>query len=74
MDFTMASKVGELLKDGKAVEIIEKYVPGLSKNPLVKLARGMSLEDLLKMPQAKQAGLTPEMLTNVLNEINAARK
>ena len=73
MPFTMKSKAGELLKDKDAVEILEKYVPGISKNPMVTLAKGMSLEKLLAMPQAKKAGITEEMVTKVLDEINARK-
>lgn len=73
MPFTMDSKAGDLLKDKVAVEILEKYVPGIAKNPMVTLAKGMSLKSLLAMPQAKQAGLTEEMVKKVLAEINARK-
>lgn len=71
MAYTLTSKVGELLKDPGAVKIIEKYAPGVSKNPLIGLAKGMTLKALLAMPQARQAGVTEEMLLKVLAEINA---
>ena len=73
MPFTMDSKAGDLLKDKEAVKILEKYVPGIAKNPMVKLAKGKSLRSLLAMPQAKQAGLTEEMVKKVLAEINALK-
>ena len=73
MTFTMDSKAGELLKDKGAVEILEKYAPGISKNPMVKFAKRMTLKKLLAMPQAKQAGLTEEMVLKVLAEINALK-
>jgi hypothetical protein len=73
MPFSMDSKAGELLKDKDAVEILEKYVPGISKNPMVKLAKGMTLKKLLDMPQAKQFGITKEMVLKVLEEINARK-
>ena len=73
MPFTMDSKAGDLLKDKEAVKILEKYVPGIAKNPMVTLAKGMSLKKLLAMPQAKQAGLTEEMVKKVLAEINALK-
>jgi hypothetical protein len=66
MPFSMDSKAGELLKDKDAVEILEKYAPGISKNPMVKLAKGMTLKKLLDMPQAKQFGITKEMVLKVL--------
>ncbi|HPL70363.1 MAG TPA: hypothetical protein PLR56_09280 [Brevefilum sp.] len=74
MLYTLKSKAGELLKDKIAVEILEKYVPGITKNPLITLAKQMPLEKILAMPQAKQAGITEEMLTKLLDEINARKK
>jgi len=73
MDYTLLTKVGTLLKDPRAVEIIEKYVPGIAKNPMLMLAKGMTLKSILDFPQAKQAGLTKEMLENVLGEINKSK-
>ena len=73
MPFTMDSKAGDILKDKGAVEILEKYVPGIAQNPMVKLAKGMSLKKLLAMPQAKKAGVTEEMVLKVLAEINARK-
>jgi hypothetical protein len=74
MAYTMDTKVGEILKDTKAVEILEKYVPGVSKNPMLGLAKGMTLKAILAMPPAKEAGLTEEMVKKVLAEINALKK
>lgn len=73
MEFNLESKVGALLKDPRAVEILEKYVPGITKNPMIGLAKGMTLKTLLGMPQAKQAGITEEMVLKVLAEINARK-
>jgi hypothetical protein len=73
MAYTLETKVGEILKDTHAVEIMEKHVPGISKNPMLGLAGGMTLRSILAMPQAKQAGLTEEMVTKVLAEINARK-
>jgi len=74
MDYTLLTKVGTLLKDPKAVEIIEKYAPGLSKNPLIGLAKRKTLKAIMGMRQAKQAGLTEEMLERVLGEINTSKE
>jgi len=63
-----------IIKDPKAVKIIEKYAPGLSKNPLIGMAKGMTLKAILGFPQAKSAGLTKEMLENVLGEINEGKE
>jgi hypothetical protein len=73
MAYTLDTKVGEILKDSGAVETLEKYAPGVSKNPMLGLAKGMTLKSLLAMPQAKQAGVTEEMVLKVLAEINARK-
>jgi hypothetical protein len=73
MAYTLATKVGELLKDPKAVETLEKYVPGITKNPMIIFAKGMTLDKLIAMPQAKNAGITEEMVKNLLAEINAKK-
>lgn len=73
MAYTLETKVGEILKDTHAVEILEKHAPGVSKNPMLGLAKGMTLKAIIAMPQAKQAGLTEEMVTKVLAEINARK-
>ena len=73
MAYTLDTKVGEILKDSHAVEILERHAPGVSKNPMIGLAKGMTLKSLLAMPQAKQAGVTEEMVTKVLAEINARK-
>lgn len=73
MNYTMDTKVGQILDDTGAVKILEKYVPGISKNPMVGLAKGMTLKALLAMPQAKEAGITEEMVKKVLAEINARK-
>jgi len=73
MAYTLDTKVGDILKDTHALEILEKHVPGISKNPMIGMAKGFSLKQILSMPQAKDAGLTEAMVTKVLAEINARK-
>lgn len=73
MAYTLDTKVGEILKDAHAVEIFERHAPGVSRNPMIGLAKGMSLRTLVAMPQARQAGVTEEMVLKVLAEINARK-
>ncbi len=73
MAYTLDTKVGDILKDTHALEVLEKYAPGVSKNPMIGLAKGMTLKALLAMPQAKEAGITEEMVKKVLVEINARK-
>lgn len=70
MAYTLDTKVGELLKDPKAVEVAERYAPGISKNRLLGLVKGRTLRSLLAMPQARQAGVTEEAVLKILEEIN----
>jgi hypothetical protein len=74
MPYTLDTKVGDILKDTGAVKIFEKYAPGISKNPMIGLAKGMTLKSLIAMPQAKQAGITEDMVKKVLAEVNALKK
>jgi hypothetical protein len=69
MEYTLQSKLGDLLKDAVAVNVLEKYAPGITTNPLIGLAKGMTLDALLNLPQAKQHGITKEMALKVLAEI-----
>jgi hypothetical protein len=73
MAYTLDTKVGEILKDTHAVEVLERHVPGISKNPMLGLAGGMSLKSILAMPQAKEAGITEDMVNKVLAEINTRK-
>jgi len=73
MAYTLETKVGEILDDTNALEILEKHAPGVASNPLIGLAKGMTLKQILSMPQAKEAGLTEEMVEKVLAEINAKK-
>ena len=73
MAYTLETKVGEILKDLGAVEVFERYAPGISNNPMIGLAKGMTLKSLVAMPQARQAGVTEEMVVKVLAEINARK-
>lgn len=70
MKFTMDSKLGTLLDDPQAKKVLDQYAPGLSANPMIAMAKGMTLTMLLAMPQAKQYGITKEKVQSVLDEIN----
>ncbi len=70
MKFTMDTTLSTLLNEPKAKPVLEKYIPGIYKNQMVKMVKGFSLEKLLGMPQAAQFGLTKEKVQSVLDEIN----
>jgi len=73
MAYTVDTKVGDLLKDTHAVEVLEKHVPGISNNPMIGIASGMTIKSLLAMPQAQQYGVTEEKVKAILDEINKRR-
>jgi hypothetical protein len=70
MEVTLDTTLGTLLGDPQAKAVLDQYVPGISSNPLIAMAKGMSLKMLLAMPQAAQFGLTKETAEEILAEIN----
>lgn len=70
MAFTLDTPFGTLLDDPQAKPIIEKYIPGVTTNPMVAMIKGMTLSSILSMPQAAQFGITKEKAEAVLEEIN----
>jgi para-nitrobenzyl esterase len=70
MKVTLDTTLGTLLDDPKAKEVMEQQMPGISSNPMVAMARGMSLKMILSMPQAAQLGITEEKVNAILAEIN----
>ena len=70
MAFTLDSTLGDLLNDPQAKVVLDKYLPGISSNPMVAMAKGMSLNMLLSMPQAAQLGLTKDKAEAILAEVN----
>jgi hypothetical protein len=72
MQFTLDTTLGEILDNPQAKAILDKQLPGVSANPMIAMARGMSLNMVLAMPQAAQFGLTKEKAEALLVEINKA--
>ena len=70
MPFTLDTTLGTLLDDPQAKAVIDQYLPGVSANPMIAMARGFTLTMLLSMPQAAQFGITKEKVEAVLVEIN----
>ncbi len=51
--FSIDSKLGDLMKDPQAAAILEESLPGISKNPQLKMGFGMSLKFIAGLPQAE---------------------
>jgi hypothetical protein len=74
MAFTLDATFGTLIDTPQAKVILEKYLPGIGTNPIIAMARGMTLNMILTMPQAAQLGITKEKVEMVLAEINKVVK
>ena len=61
-------KVRELMKIPEAVELFERYLPGVTKHPKLKLAMGMTLRAISKHPQAK---ISNELVEKIDAELRA---
>jgi len=70
MELTLDTTLGTILDDPKAKAILDKHLPGVSSNPLVGMAKGMTLNMILSLPQAAELGLTKEKVEKLLVEIN----
>jgi hypothetical protein len=73
MAYTLDAKVGDPLKDTQAVDILGKHVAGISKNPMIGMAQGMSIQSLLQVPQAREYGVTEDKVQQVLADINGKK-
>ena len=70
MKVTLDTTIGTLLDDPQAKAVLDKQMPGISSNPMIAMAKGMSLNMILSMPQAAQLGITKEKVNAILAEIN----
>ncbi len=66
MAITLESTLKEVLDNTEAAAILDKYSPGFSKNPLLKLGMGMTLRKCVSFPQAK---LTEEQIKALEEEL-----
>lgn len=70
MAITLDTTLGEILDNPQAKAVLDQQLPGVSTNPMIAMARGMTLNMILAMPQAAQLGLTKEKAEAILAEIN----
>lgn len=67
MALSINSTVGELIKNPQAVQILESYLPGASRHPMLPMAMGMTLRQVAYEPEAQG-------LYKYLNEIDEKLK
>ncbi len=53
MAISMDTTVGDVLANAEMVAIMDEIMPGTSKNPMIKMAKGFSLGKVAKTPAAK---------------------
>ena len=70
MPITLDTTLGTVLDNPKAKAVLDQHLPGVSTNPMIMMARNMTLNQLLALPQAAQFGLTREKAESILAEIN----
>lgn len=70
MAVTLDTTLGQIISDPQAKAVLDQYLPGASSNPMIEMAKGMSLRMVLSMPQAAQFGLTQAKAEEILAEIN----
>lgn len=64
---TINSTVGDALKNEKAVAIVEAQVPGITKNPAIKMFQRLPLEKLTRM---EKLNMPMEKLEELLKQVN----
>jgi len=70
MAFTLDSTLGSIIDDPRAKAVLDQVMPGASTNPMVGMARGMSLNMIMNMPQASQMGFTREKAEALILQLN----
>jgi hypothetical protein len=70
MTLSKESKLGDIMKDPRFVDIFEKHCPGLSTHPMINMAKTLSIKYLLAAPQAKGMGFTKDKVEAMIDEIN----
>jgi len=58
------------LDNPQAAAVLNQYAPGAATHPMVAMAKDMTLNMIVSMPQAAQMGLTRDKVEGMLVEIN----
>ena len=66
--YSIDSKVKDLFRNEEAKKVMEKYFPGSTTNPQMKLCYGMTYRKVLAFPEV---GSTPELLDKINQEFQA---
>ncbi|MBN2084530.1 MAG: hypothetical protein JW748_04845 [Anaerolineales bacterium] len=68
MKVTLATTLGEIMKNPKTAAVFEKYKPGSANNTVFKVGQHLTLE---KLSTYKHANLPPDVFTALMAELEA---
>ncbi len=67
MTYSIHTTLGELLKEERNKQIMEKHLPGSTSHPMLHMALHMSLQEISMYPEAN---LSQEKLQALLADLN----
>ena len=65
--WSMESKMADVLAVPEAVVVLDEIIPGASKNPMMKMAKGFTFSKVAATPAAKLPEETMQKLVDALN-------
>lgn len=68
MAYSMDTVMGDILANPDAVAVMDELMPGASKNPMMKMAKGFTLGKIAKTPAAK---VPVEKMQEFIDALNA---
>ena len=71
MAISIDSTLKEILDCPEAVAVVEKYAPGFTKNPMLKMGYGMKMSECVKFAQA---GIKAEDVAKLAADLAAIGK
>ncbi|NCC88407.1 MAG: hypothetical protein EOM05_11205 [Clostridia bacterium] len=67
MAYSMDTVLGDILANPDAVAVMDELIPGASKNPMMKMAKGFTLGKIAKTPAAKLPEAKVQEFIDALN-------
>ena len=67
MKFSLQTRIGEIINNPRARQILERHLPGATSHPQLHMALGMTLMEVSTYPEA---GLTQAKLHALLADLN----
>lgn len=70
MAYTLDTPLGTLLDNPQVKKVLDDHFPGISENPVMGMAKGLTINMVLSMPFADDLGITKEKAQKMLDEVN----